>query len=273
MARTPSRSAVEDALYQAQELVFQAWDARTAKRRIALATKALQISPLCADAYGILAEHSPPGSEAELEFRTAGEKAGREALGRDFKRLEGEFWGFMETRPYMRLRFGLACALWHRGEAGQAVDHLQAMLRLNPNDNQGVRYILVNWLAELGRDDELAALLEQYREDDMAQWRWTAALAAFRRDGAGAASQQALSEAMASNAHVAALLCGTKAMPKRQPLYYSPGEASEAQVYVEEAKPAWNKTPGALDWVRTHGAPAAGPARRAPSKPGTPRRH
>lgn len=41
----------EAALDRAQELVYDAWEANTAKRRVALAAKALAISPLCADAY------------------------------------------------------------------------------------------------------------------------------------------------------------------------------------------------------------------------------
>jgi len=34
------------------------------------------------------------------------------------------------------------------------------MLRLNPNDNQGIRYLLVDWLLQLGRDEEAAGVAE-----------------------------------------------------------------------------------------------------------------
>lgn len=45
----------ETPLEQAQELVYEAWDA-TGKRRVDLARLALEISPDCADAYLVLAE-------------------------------------------------------------------------------------------------------------------------------------------------------------------------------------------------------------------------
>src|SRR5487761_2734712 len=116
MARKSAESA-QDALDRAQDLIYQAWDARTAKRRIALAEKALAISPLCADAYVLLAEHAEGNSEAELDLWRRGVEAGRQALDETvFEDYAGEFWGFLETRPYMRARFGLAVALMQRGD-------------------------------------------------------------------------------------------------------------------------------------------------------------
>ena len=48
------------------------------------------------------------------------------------------------------------------------------MLRLNPSDNQGTRYLLIDALLELGRDVDADALLERYEEDDSAAWAWSA---------------------------------------------------------------------------------------------------
>ena len=47
-----------EAIEKAQDLVYDAWERATARSRIALARKALAISPLCADAYSILAEEA-----------------------------------------------------------------------------------------------------------------------------------------------------------------------------------------------------------------------
>src|SRR5665213_1676044 len=44
------------------------------------------------------------------------------------------------------------------------------MLRLNPGDNQGVRYILLNWLlAEPDRRNDVSKLLKKY-DDASAEW-------------------------------------------------------------------------------------------------------
>ena len=44
------------ALWQAQELMYEAWDTGAKRERIELAKRALEISDLCADAHVLLAE-------------------------------------------------------------------------------------------------------------------------------------------------------------------------------------------------------------------------
>src|SRR5205085_6381147 len=126
--------------------------------------------------------------------------AGERALGPAmFAQNAGYFWGILETRPYMRARLGLAHALWTAGRREEAVGHLQDMLRLNPNDNQGVRYTLAGFLINLDRDDELARLLEQYRDDGTAAWAYTKVLLAFRRHGDTPEARELLQQAIKSN--------------------------------------------------------------------------
>jgi len=262
MARKPSRAA-EDALIEAQDLAFDAWEAPTAARRVAMAKKALALSPLCADAYTILAGEAKAGSDEQLDLWRRGVTAGEAALGKDvFEEMAGHFWGFLESRPYMRARFGLATALWARGAHDEAIGHVQAMLMLNPGDNQGVRYSLAAWLAERERDGDLDALLNDYADEYSAFWGWTKALLAFRKSGDGSKSRALLVEAVGINAHVRDYLCGDKPMPRRLPPYYSPGESSEAVLYVEGFRAAWRHTTGALDWVRGRLPAAKKPARR-----------
>src|SRR4029079_15583338 len=93
------------------------------------------------------------------------------------------FWGFRKTGPYVRARLGLAHLLWTSGRCDEAVRHLQEMLRLNPNDNQGVRLTLAGILLFLDMDDELARLLGRYADEESAAWAYTGALLAFRRQG------------------------------------------------------------------------------------------
>jgi len=48
----------EDAISKAQEIMYDAWEQSNQESRIALARKALEVSPLCADAYVLLAQES-----------------------------------------------------------------------------------------------------------------------------------------------------------------------------------------------------------------------
>jgi tetratricopeptide (TPR) repeat protein len=240
---------------RAQDLIYQAVEFPDPRQRAAVARQALELWPDCADAYVLLAENAADRKET-LHLYEQGVAAGERALGpQAFQEYVGHFWGFLETRPYMRARSGLANHLWMMGRRDEAVAHLRDMLRLNPGDNQGNRYVLAGWLAVLERNDELTTLLDQYNEAS-AMWLWMRALVAFRREGDTPASRKALKAAIKANKHIVNYVAGHKMPPAEGPGSYSPGQESEALVYVQEALPAWKETPGAADWVRSVNAPA-----------------
>ncbi len=251
----------DSALDAAQELIYDAFEQSDPKKRARLARKALDLSPDCADAYVLLAELADGRKEA-LSLYEQAVAAGERALGPEtFREDAGHFWGLLETRPYMRAREGLAHALWALGRREEAVSHVQDMLRLNPNDNQGLRYTLAHWLLALDRDKELAALLKRYDEDASAVWSYTAALLAFRRDGDSPASRKRLKEALGANSHVPTYLLGERPLPPEPPAYYSFGGDEEAVLYAADALSAWKSTPGAITWLRGLSEP------KAPKKP------
>jgi tetratricopeptide (TPR) repeat protein len=140
-----------DATAKAQQVMYDAWDQTDPRARVTLAHKALAISPLCADAYVLLAEEEAKSVQEALEYYRKGVEAGGQVLGpKRFKEYAGHFWGFLETRPYMRARAGLAATLNALGEVDAAISHYRDMLRLNPNDNQGIRYELASCLMKSG---------------------------------------------------------------------------------------------------------------------------
>jgi tetratricopeptide (TPR) repeat protein len=239
----------DEALLQAQDLMYEAFDARGA-RRAALAREALAISPDCADAYLLLAEETVSSVEAARELLEQGVAAGERALGRkSFEKDVGHFWGLIETRPYMRARAALAETLWALNRREEAVEHQRELLRLNPNDNQGVRYRQAEWLLWLERFEELDELFAAHEDDDAAAFGYTKALAAFRRQGDSAQARRLLAEARELNPHVPAYLCGRKRLPARLPDYVGFGDASEAVDYAASAKALWASVPGALAWL------------------------
>jgi tetratricopeptide (TPR) repeat protein len=156
---------------RAQEVMYEAWDQTNPRARVALAHKALTISPLCADAYVLLAEEEAKSVEEALEYYRKGVEAGVQVLGpKGFKEYAGHFWGFLETRPYMRARAGLAATLNALGEVDAAISNYRDMLRLNPNDNQGIRYELASCLMKSGDTEALKKLLKQYEAVGGAQF-------------------------------------------------------------------------------------------------------
>lgn len=235
-------------LEQAQDLMYEAWNA-TGKRRVALARQALEISPDCADAYVLLAEETARTPEEARDLYEQGMKAGERALGAEaFTEGAGDFWGVIETRPYMRAREGLAQSLWVLGERQQAIEHYTDMLRLNPNDNQGIRYVLATCLLKEGADEALGKLLAQYEDDAAAVWMYTRALWKFRQEGASEEANDTLVEAFEQNPFVPLYLTTIKELPNRRPAYIGFGDENEAAVYVVENAEAWLETPGAIEW-------------------------
>jgi tetratricopeptide (TPR) repeat protein len=240
--------ATSTPLEQAQDLMYEAWDA-VGTARVTLARRALALSQDCADAYVLLAEETSRSVEDAKLLYEQGVQAGERALGpKAFAEDAGYFWGILETRPYMRARVGLAQCLWLLGRREEAIGHYVEMLRLNPNDNQGIRYVLSSCLLQTGDDVALGELLERYEEDISADWVYTRALYRFRQGDSGQA-KAALQEALEANPFVPSYLLGKKRVPKRLPEYVGFGDESEAQAYVAEAAPIWRNTSGALDWL------------------------
>ncbi len=241
-ARTP--------LDEAQERMYEAFEA-SGKRRVQLAKEALAISEDCADAYVLLAEESARSLAEARDLYAAGVKAGERALGEAlFEEAVGHFWGVVETRPYMRARAGLANCLWQLGQRQEAIDHYQEMLRLNPGDNQGIRYILLTCYLTEGMDAEAERLLGEYDDDASATWLYHGALLRYRQAKTGEEANSQLAEALDYNPHVPAYLLGRKRLPRQLPPYVGFGDKNEAAAYVAEAAHLWAQEEGALDWLR-----------------------
>ena len=237
-------------LDRAQRLMYQAWEETNPAKRIALAHQALSISPNCADAYVLLAEEEADTVGRALEYYQQGVTAGEHALGPEyFREYAGDFWGLLETRPYMRAREGLAETLWRLNRKDEAVEHYRDMLRLNPNDNQGVRYVLLDLLLLLDREDDVSKLIRKYRDDWSSVWRYTNALLEFRKSAASAQARKALNEAFKQNPHVPAYLTGKKRIPNRLPDTIGLGDENEAISYAANHLNHWRRTPGAVDWL------------------------
>lgn len=260
----PPPTTAHTPLEEAQDIMYQAWDARSRRQRVQLARKALSVSEDCADAYVLLAEETAKTVEEAQRLYAQGVAAGERALGPEvFEEDSGHFWGILETRPYMRARQGLAQCLWAMGRKEEAITHFRDMLRLNPNDNQGVRYLLVTLLLEVEDDDALKQLLDEYKDDGTAVWLYSRALWQFRRDGASRAATNLLKKAIKHNPSVPLYLLGRKRLPRQLPLYMGFGDESEAVHYAAEAMDIWQRNKAALAWLReVFGGDDAGPRKQ-----------
>ena len=149
----------------------------------------------------------------------------------------------------MRARFLLANFLWHEEKDEAAIKHARELLRLNPRDNQGVRYSLVGWLLAVGNDRAAVGLLERHDEDS-ACWKYARALFEFRTWGDADRARDTLEGAFRSNGLVPEYLIALRPEPDELPDSSSLAIDDEAVFVLHDLGEPWQMTPGALDWLR-----------------------
>jgi hypothetical protein len=233
---------------RAQDLVEAAMEAPTATRMFGLVNTALELDPGNVDARLMRADFRGLEGEArifELKDIIAG---GAESLGKKaFEEMVPHFWGFVETRPYMRARQYLAEAYRVSGRLEEAVFEYNEMLALNENDNQGVRYELLPCLLALDRLEEAGKLMQRCADDCASNVVFTWCRVLERHlvgDPAGA--RAALVTARNQNAHMEAYLKGHRKPPKNLPSSYAEGSKEEAVTFASVLLLAWKKHPGVL---------------------------
>jgi tetratricopeptide (TPR) repeat protein len=225
----------------------------------------LNLSAECADAYVLLAQEEADTVKRALELYKQGMEAGARALGaKYFRENAGYFWGLLETRPYMRARQGVAETSWRLKRYEEAIEHYRELLHLNPGDNQGNRYALLDLLIQIERYEEARTLLKQYGDEWSAVWLYSRALLEFQKRGASAAAKKSLQQAVEENPFVPVYLMGQKRVPNRQVDYYGWGDESEAVYYASEHLNHWRRIPGAVEWLRAE--IEAGPQGKKPSR-------
>lgn len=125
--------------------------------------------------------------------------------------------------------------------------HCREILKLNPNDNQGIRHLLTGFYLELEMMDELILLLGDYSEDMGSFLQYTRALLAYRQSSPEA--NDIARSAIDANKHIPGVLSKCRLHPTSNNGYITLGEMDEAIYYVNNNIKPWIRTPGAIEWI------------------------
>jgi tetratricopeptide (TPR) repeat protein len=234
-----------------QEIVWDAWDASTAAEARKLAQKALELDSACSDAFNVLAFHEKDPQKRKEYYREAVRTFHERYKEVYFGKNSGHFWGILETRPFMYALKGYGRSFWENGETAQAIETYDYMLELNPNDDQGVRFVLVNWLFITGDLKRVRKLLSRYK-DNVAGILFGKLLLSLLDDKYRKRREKIFFEVMTYNPYLAPYLLGAKKLPKTIPDRIVLGSANEAASYLldEFGKEAWRKYPQALEVLK-----------------------
>jgi len=167
-----NKEKAEELLNEAAMLVvYEGWeflnarDTVTAKKK---AQRALSIFPHCIDAKNILASiHIDRFEfiEAERIYKEAIQNAVAQQGGKI--KIEGiPYWGDIDTRPYMRARHALGLCYMHLEKFQDALHEFKTLLDLNPNDNQGIRFLLADVYFYLGDKKNAEKYYKEYGEHE-----------------------------------------------------------------------------------------------------------
>jgi tetratricopeptide (TPR) repeat protein len=233
---------------QAQDMVFAAYNETPEKGR-ELVEDALLLDPDCIEAFEYLAEQEMT-PEIAIAFLEKGINIGRTKFGGEFlKENIGHFWAIHETRPFMRCLQNYGDCLYYIGKVEESISVMEEIIKLNPNDNQGIRNFLSLRLIETQAWKKFEKYDKMFNEDAFAFPTYNRALVRFATEGATPRSNSLLKKAINSNKYVVTTLLAKKP-PKEIPAQYRPGQKDEADYYAIFARTIWMEIEGALDWLK-----------------------
>jgi tetratricopeptide (TPR) repeat protein len=208
--------------------------------------KSIEIDPTYADGYNHMANiawRKGDWKQAEGLYRKAIDFAEPEV--KDIPK--GNFWGVLESRPYMRSLHGLGLTAWKQGRLEEAKDIFEKMLKLNSNDNQGARYIIGPIYHQMGNLDK--AIKWYVRNLDDPDNLYNYVLALIQQNELEVAARMLVS-AIFENPYVAPMLLKDK-LPESDWWHGSNlAEPQYAEDYMSEYHSWWEKEESALRLLR-----------------------
>ncbi|WP_339864898.1 hypothetical protein [Paremcibacter congregatus] len=187
-----------------------------------------------------------------LEACLMGVSVGEKALPKNYAGQAP--WYCLDNRPFLRALHGAICCTIRLRRRKIAVEQIETLLRYNPDDNQGVRYLLGSEYLRLGKMQPAREILEQ-EAPHYPPCQYDLALLYLER-GNMITAATSLRRGFLANPYIAEILCGN---PNPIPLVISHGsnyaEPEIARDYVEMYGDYWQRRPDCihiLHWILNH---------------------
>ncbi len=187
-----------------------------------------------------------------LESYERGYSLGTELLPSRF----GEFieWKFLENRPFLRAAHGAALCRLQLGHLEDAIAILEKVLVWNPDDNQGIRYLIGSEYLRAGEDEKAESYFVT-EATEYPPYRYDLGLLLLRQ-GRHVEAATSLRHGFVENGYIAEILCGnSNPMPCAIWHGSSLAEPGMAKEYASHCAALWHLTPDAipfLRWLHTH---------------------
>jgi tetratricopeptide (TPR) repeat protein len=159
-------------------------------------------------------------------------------------------WVLKENRAALRLLFRLFLLQEERGDATGAAATMEDLLRLNPDDNHGVRAELMNHYLRHREDQRALELASRFPNDLLADLAYGEVLALYRM-GQKEHAERALTRAVGRLPRIPHYLTRKRVrQPALRPDGVRPGDDDQAWLYREAMRDVWAAEPGVLAWLK-----------------------
>lgn len=160
-------------------------------------------------------------------------------------------WGIIENRPFLRMYEALGSRYLDLGDHKSAIKIFEDIIAMNPDDNQGIREILVNCYFQQGDLDFVSKLCRKYNHDTTPAIMYGKVLVLFKL-GKLKEAERACSDAIEYGGNIARELVKNKHkfVDSEDPGYVVVGSTHEAYLYWKDFGRYWAETPGAIAFVR-----------------------
>lgn len=158
-------------------------------------------------------------------------------------------WGYLENRPYLRAMHGAVLGYLRLRRHKEAAALVERMLTFNPNDNQGVRYLLGSELIRAGEPGRAKAVIEAECRNYPPYWYELALL--HLQAGQWVSAATALRRGFCANPYIAEVLGGV-ADPTPLAMWHGSNlaEPETARDYVASYGALWLRRPDFVAFVR-----------------------
>lgn len=211
--------------------------------------KLLAEAPDFYDAHGVIANHwhGEGKPKKALDAALMGLGVANRHIPEGFTgRIE---WGHLENRPYLRLMDIALQSYMRLRRHRDAVTMIELMLARNPNDNQGVRFLLGSEALRSGQFERARAVLAN-EADDYPPYYYELGLCCMLMDDWVAAAT-ALRRGFAASPYIAEILCGSP-IPAPLAIWHDSNlaEPETAIDYVQQYAVLWQSQPDSFAFVR-----------------------
>lgn len=241
----------------AWDYLDMAYEADSEEDALKYAKKALKLDSNCLDAEMMITELTIEDHE-ELKIKYEQLIAKEEAHLKDEDILKdenvGSFWGIVETRPYMRLKFAYLQLLIDMGKFRMAIKACEELLELSEDDNMGVRYILMSLYAFF--EDELSVnrLHKKFGKEESTQMLLPLIVLYYKMDNYDKAEQY-LKKLYEVNEELEEVFCSDEEFDEEvlddviDSGIYQFGSKEEIMVAMTDAAFLYATTAGLFHWI------------------------